>query len=344
MACVLAATGYKSAATRRSTGEASTEQDMRASDLPVRVALVFFCLTCSRDSVLAQSDGTSRAGTADVEGAMPSNPADVESPDPRRAGDPGLPGTIGPIAWGVIGLRGYAMGQQMAPNGEEFNPLFSLDTALNLWLWRDEGVYLFSDTRFWGQKAAPGITNSSQGAFDFSKREFDLDVGVAWNYYGNLEGRAFAYSFNNLNRGTSETHPSGYADGVGIEQRWYIGGSYPDLGLPGFDVTRANFVSLGYYPTKDMIDLDGNVFKPGFFARAYLTYDVIDSRLYVYSDTQFIATRSFLAKIFDEDAGIALRPFQRIQNVEFRLGSENRWDPQSRELDTSVYVAVRFVF
>jgi hypothetical protein len=251
---------------------------------------------------------------------------------------------VGPIAWGVVGLRGYAFGQQMAPNGQEFDPLFSLDTDLNLWLWRERGIYLFTDTRFWGQKAAPGVTNASQGAFDFSKREFDLNLGAAWNYYGNLEARAFGYSFNNLNRGTSETHPSGYADGVGLEQRWYVGGSYPELGLPGFDVTRANFLSVGYYPTKEMIDLDGNGFKPGLFARAYLTCDLFDSRCYLYSDTQFLATSSLLPKILDEDTGIAVRPFQRLQSLEFRLGSENRWDPQVHEVDTSLYLAVRFVF
>jgi hypothetical protein len=251
---------------------------------------------------------------------------------------------VGPLAWGVVGLRGYAFGQQVAPNGLEFSPLFSLDLNLNLWLCRDAGVYLFSEARFWGQKASPGVTNASQGVFDFSKREFDLDSGLAWNYYGNLEARGFAYSFNNLNRGTSQTHPSGYTDGVGLEQRWYVGGTYPDLGLPGFDVTRASFLSAGYYPTKDLIDLDGNAFKPGPFARAYLTYDVITARCYLYSDTQFTATRSLLPKLFDEDFGIAVRPVLRMEGLEFRLGSENRYDPQAHELETSLYLAVRFVY
>src|SRR5262249_29422375 len=163
----------------------------------------------------------------------------------------------------------------VAPNGLEFKPLFALDVNLNLWLWREQRVYLFSDTRFWGQKPAPGITNASQGAFDFSKREFDFDLGVAWNYYGTLEARTFAYSFNNLNRGTSEARPSGFNDGVGLENRWYVGGTYADLGQPGFDVARASFLSLGYYPTKDMTDLDGTLFKPGPFARAYLVGELL---------------------------------------------------------------------
>jgi hypothetical protein len=74
------------------------------------------------------------------------------------------------------------------------------------------GLYLFSDGRFWGQKASPGVTNASQGVFDFSKRELDPDGGLAWNYLGPWQARAFAYSFNNLNRdrtakaGASDRH------------------------------------------------------------------------------------------------------------------------------------------
>ena len=32
----------------------------------------------------------------------------------------------------------------------------------------------------------------------------DLDIGGAWNYWGNLEVRGFAYSLNNLNRGKTK--------------------------------------------------------------------------------------------------------------------------------------------
>jgi hypothetical protein len=246
---------------------------------------------------------------------------------------------------GVLGLRGYVFGQQVAPNGLEFNPLFSLDLGLNIWLWREERLYAFADTRFWGQKAGPGVTNPSQGVFDFSKREFDLDLGIAWNYCGMLEARAFAYSFNNLNRGSSVAFPSGYADGVGLENRLYFGGSYADLGLPGFDVLRANFVSLGYYPTKDMVDDAGNDFQPGPFARAYVTVDLISSgRWYLYLDTQLIGTRAFAAKLLQIDGGTAVRPFCRVPFLEFRLGSEDRYDLQYRETETSAYLAVRVTF
>jgi hypothetical protein len=244
----------------------------------------------------------------------------------------------------VAGLRGYAYGDQVTPNGLEYNPLFSLDVNLNLWLWREHGLYAFGDTRFWGQKAAPGVTNPSQGAFDFSKREFDLDAGAAWNYYGSLEARAFAYSANNLNRGDSSARPSGYNDGVGLENRWYVGGSYPELGLPGFDVTRANFLSAGYYPTKDVTDAEGKAFKPGPFARAYLTQDLVAGRWYVYADVKFIGTQSWTPKLLFLDAGTAVRPFGRAPHVEFRLGSENLYDLRREELETGLYGSVQVIF
>jgi hypothetical protein len=255
------------------------------------------------------------------------------------------PSRVGSLVWGVLGIRGYAFGQQVAPNGLEFNPLFSLDVDLNIWLWRQERLYAFADTRFWGQKAGLGVTNPSQGIFDFSKREFDLDLGVAWNYSGAFEARALAYSFNNLNRGSSAAFPSGYADGVGLENRFYFGGSYADLGLPGFDVSRANFVSLGYYPTKDMVDCAGNDFRPGPFGRAYVTVDLVDSgRGYFYLDTQLIGTRAFAAKLLQIDGGMAIRPFCGAPFLEFRIGSEDRYDLQYRETETSVYLAVRIAF
>lgn len=278
--------------------------------------------------------------TAAVAGgeAVPVDRSDSFAPAAAGAGPPG------PIVWGLSGVRGYAFGQQVAPNGLEFSPLFTLDLNLNAWLWREQCLYLFCDTRFWGQKAAPGITNPSQGVFDFSKREFDLDLGLAWNYYDNLEARFFAYSFNNLNRGSSSTQPSGYNDGVGLEQRWYVGGTYPELGSEGFDVARATFLSAGFYPTKDMVDADGNVFKPGPFARAYLTLDLIDERWYLFVDAQAIAKQSLVVKILYADAGTAFRPFTRAHHVEFRIGSENKYDPQAHELETNFYGAVRLIF
>jgi hypothetical protein len=250
-----------------------------------------------------------------------------------------------PSAWGIAGIRLYPEGERTGPNGVEYNQLFALDLDLNLWLRQKQGVYLFAESSFWGQKPGAGITNPSQGSFDFSKREFDYDLGLAWNFYGPLEARAFAYSFNNLNRGDSATRPTGFNDGVGLEGRYYLpGGSYSRLGTPDFDLARATFVSAGYFPTKDVVDTTGLLFKPGPFVRAYLTWDLYKEMCYLFLDAQVIGERDFTLKLFDSDVGVAVRPFEFLPRLEFRAGVENAWDLQAGDVQTSVYGACRFLF
>jgi len=244
----------------------------------------------------------------------------------------------------LAGLRGFVFGEEVAANGLEFNQLFALDLNFNLMLWREQKVYLFVETTFWGQKPSPGITNSNQGVFDFSKREIDYNMGVAWNYSGALEARVFGYSFNNLNRGTSKSRPSGYDDGIGLENRYYLGATYADLGTAAFDVARASFLSLGYYPTKDMIGLNGDPFNPGLMARAYVTLDLFSDRYYLYLDVELIARRPITPKLFHLDGGVALRPFDASPRLEFRLGSEYNYDLQIGDLETSLYLSLRYVF
>jgi hypothetical protein len=278
-----------------------------------------------------------------AEGPVTAEPApDAASPDPDSTRDGAW--ASAPPLWGVLGGRGYALGDHVASNGQEFKQLFSLDLDVNVWLWQREGLYLFFDGRFWGQKAAPGITNPSQGAFDFSKREFDFSLGTAWNYSGNWEARAFGYSFNNLNRGTSQVAPTGFNDGVGLENRYYLGPAYAALGTPSFDQARAGFVSLGYFPTKDMVDGDGVQFKPGPFARAYVTCDLYGAVAYVYADGQVVAERSCLPKLLTVDVGVAVRPFARVPRLEIRLGTEDTWDLQNREAETGLYGGLRYVY
>jgi hypothetical protein len=250
----------------------------------------------------------------------------------------------GPPAWGIVSFRGFPYAEQIAPNGLEYRALFALDLDFNLWLWQSRGIYLFTDSTFWAQKATPGITNSAQGPFDFSKRELDFNVGLAWNYFARLEGRVFAYSFSNLNRGLSETAPTGYADGVGLENRLYLSSVYDNLGTTTFDVARASFISLGFYPSKNLVDADGNRFTPGPFARAYLTYDLAGPQWYLFADTQLVGNRSVSIETIKVDAGLAARPFQRTPRLEFRIGSGNNIDPHGREWATSVYGAIRFNF
>lgn len=298
-----------------------------------------------QDDATAASEQSPPAALGEVEVPTVTGPPAPPPPDPIAASQrPTLLPSSGQLVWGLAGMRGYGTGSFAAPNGVDFNPLFSLDFNFNLWLCPKAGVYAFSETRFWGQKAAPGITNPSQGSFDFSKREFDLDLGVAWNYAGPFEARAFVYSMSNLNRGTDLARPKGFKDGTGLENRWYIGGTYADLGLPGFDVARATFLSVGFYPSKEMVDTSGIGFKPGPFARAYLTYDLFGSDCYLYADVQAIATKAFDPKLLLCDEGIAIRPFADYPRIEFRAGSEGRFDFGFRELNLTFYGAVRVIY
>jgi hypothetical protein len=268
-------------------------------------------------------------------------------PEPFAA-KPLPPGSVAadPVSsvWGIVDFRGYPYGQTIGSNGEEYHQLFSLNLNFNIWLWRSKRLYAYSDTSFWGQKAAPGITNPTQGAFDFSKREFDFTGGVAWNYYSNWEFRAFAYSFNNLNRGDSLTSPQGFNDGVALENRYYLNPTYADLGTPAFDKARATFLSFGYYPSKSMIDGKGVEFHPGAFLRAYLIYELYGPKCYLFTDDTFLTNNSLRPALFTTDTGIAYRPFDRLPRLEFRLGSQDTIDLLNNDAETSAYVALRWIF
>ena len=274
-------------------------------------------------------------------------PSPVPAPPPPTW----TPDDIGPeqplpwqTAWGLVGLRAIPAGPKVAPNGEEYHPNFSMDLDLNFWVWRSQGFYLFADGRLWGEKGESGVTNGRDGSVGTSKREFDLSGGLAWNYVGPWEARAFGYTYNNLNRGASTITPYGFNDGFGLENRYYLSPEYAKLGQAGFDVARATFVSLGYYPSKDMVGNDGQAFKPGLLLRAYLTYDLWDWPVYLFGDATYISERSLQPKLFLFDVGIAARPFTSWQQWEFRLGVESTADFQVRDVENLWYASLRFVF
>jgi hypothetical protein len=246
--------------------------------------------------------------------------------------------------WGLVGLRGIPAGPKIAPDGNEYHPNFSIDLDFNFWVWREQGIYLFSDARFWGERSENGVTNGNDGFWGTSKREFDISGGAAWNYAGFWEFRASGYSLNNLNRGKSQVTPNGFADGALVENRYYLSQEYAGLGQTGYDVARADFVSLGYYPTKEMVGNDGQVFRPGLFLRAYLTYDLWETKCYAFADTTFIAEESFRARLLVFDLGLALRPFSACPQCEFRGGAESTADLQARDEFSLWYLSIRYIF
>jgi hypothetical protein len=272
-------------------------------------------------------------------------------PAPNSTGPGGSPVEASPAqttgwesVWGLVGLNVIPDGRRIGPNGQEYHPNFSMDLDIDLWLWRSQGLYLFADATLWGEKGEYGVTNGNDGFFATSKREFDLSGGLAWNYAGHWEARVFGYTDNNLNRGTDLVSPVGFTDGFGLENRYYLGPEYDKLGQPGFDVAKASFLSVGYYPTKVMVGNDGQTFEPGPMLRAYLTQDLWDWPVYLFGDATFIAERSFQPKLLLIDVGVAVRPFPGCLQWEFRLGVDNTADLQERDVDSYLYASFRFIF
>jgi hypothetical protein len=239
------------------------------------------------------------------------------------------------VVWGIAEMNGY-LGQRMAPNGFLYHPDYGVNLDFNIWMWPDKGLYLYDESLFW-----MGTTHG----LNFTKRELDLNVGVAWHFYGRLEARVFGYSNNNLNRGINPEQSAGYNDGFGIESRFYLNPIYNSLGTSDYDQAKANFVSLGYFPTKTLTGADGLQFHPALFARAYLTWDVLGQCCYVYADTTFITEREpFKAKLLNTDIGAALRPFQHVPRLEFRAGCLDVWDLQVGNARPVAYMSIRYVF
>ena len=86
------------------------------------------------------------------------------------------------------------------------------------------------------------------------------------------------------------------------------------------------------------------MFHPGLTARAYLTCDIPMFRSYLYFDGQYFADNSFLARLLKYDAGVAIRPCESLQNLEFRIGGAGVYDVQFRYDRSIGYLAVRLQF
>jgi hypothetical protein len=239
------------------------------------------------------------------------------------------------MVWGIAEMDGY-YGRRMAPNGFLYHPDYGVNLDFNIWVWPSKGLYLYDESLFW--------MGTSHG-LNFTKRELDLNVGVAWNCYGQWEGRFFGYANNNLNRGVSPQQSAGYNDGFGIEARYYLNPIYDTLGASDYDKAKATFVGIGYLPTKTLTGADGLQFHPLVFARAYLTWDVVKDCCYIYADTTFVTERNpFNAKLLNTDVGAALRPFRQVPRLEFRAGCLDVWDMQVGNARPVGYMSIRYIF
>ncbi|HEX7516657.1 MAG TPA: hypothetical protein VF345_05160 [Chthoniobacterales bacterium] len=240
-----------------------------------------------------------------------------------------------PDVCGYLGVQGYAPGERMAPNGVVFDPRFRSDFNLNLSLLPRKKLYVFLETEFWMQRSSPATTDNNQVVYNFSKREFDINTGFAWNIFDRLELRVSADALNNLNRGNSRTEASGNTDGGQFEARYYFGPASI------YDVGQLNFVGIGYNPSHNLIGGDGLEFRAGMFAQAYATYSIPALRSYLYGHATLIEQEYGNLRLVTFDAGIATRPFSRVQDLEFRLGNELTADIQAGTTRDLIYGALR---
>jgi hypothetical protein len=238
-----------------------------------------------------------------------------------------------PQVWGEVGVTGYLASSHMAPNGVPFAPLFSIPSDLNLGLLPQKKLYLFWDGDFWAQHSAPG-------SVDFSKREMDSNLGLAWNYFGSWELRGSVYALNNLNRGDSPAVPTGGKEGVILENRYNFASPDP------YDVGRSSYLGLGYIPTENLVGGNGASFRPGPFARAYLARDLPIRwvRTYLYAGIEVIAEHTALPRLLDSDVGLAVRPIAHWQNLELRLGDDVIQDIVASTTRNMIYASIRFDF
>src|SRR3954470_5774615 len=245
-----------------------------------------------------------------------------------------------PDIWGDLGVRGYATGDRVAPNGVEFEPLFDVKLDLNIGLLPQKKLYLVLGADFWGQRAAPGVTNSNYGDYDFSKREYDISLGVAWNVFDRFELRGSLFTSDNLNRGRSETVAADYENGGVLEARYYLGRNTAH----NYDTGRLSFVSLGYYPGVNLIGGDGRQFRAGLFAEAYLALDIPILRSYIFLDARATAQDAVDVRLFTIDGGIGIRPIPALPNLELRFGDAFNADINDDITHNLVYGEVRAYF
>ena len=206
-------------------------------------------------------------------------------------------------AWGNASFGMYPSGKTVAPNGLIYDPLTRIHLDLNI---GSPSFYFFTKNTFLTEKPNPGVTtNKNQGQFDFTKREFDIDLGIAFRPFQdqNIEIRLRTVAFNNLNRGAYTNKPTGFKDGSAVEGRYYLTGETVD-----------GYIIGGYYLGKELVEPDGTPYKPGAFLGTQLNYDISAEakRLYAFGELTFIRYNGLL------ETGLAWRPFTRRPNVEVR--------------------------
>lgn len=209
--------------------------------------------------------------------------------------------------WGDVGAGAYVgRSYKVAPNGLTYKPMFRLVADLNI---GSEDWYVFAKSAYYAEKPQPGVTtNKHQGQFDFTKRQYDFDVGMAFALAAQTEIRLWTYSQSNINRGNDLNKPYGFKDGAVLALR-------RDSDIVDY---RVRFEG-GYYITKELADNAGNSYEPGFFGEATLTLP------FVAGIHGLAGGRAVLAK----ESG--------VRQFDSRLGLQRHWAGTGGQTDVGLY-------
>lgn len=204
--------------------------------------------------------------------------------------------------WGDVGMGIYPTnGEKVAPNGLVYQPMFRLVADINI---GSSDSYLFANSAYYTEKPDPGVTtNKTQGSFDFTKRQYDFNIGYAWGLSDNTEVRFWLYSMSNINRGTDLHKPYGFKDGFVGSMRYYLQDSAITQG----------YLEAGYYFTKELVDTNGNGYAPSVFANGNISH-LLGMGVHGYGSAQLMTERNSGLKELDTQMGVYYRFGQHARN------------------------------
>ncbi len=201
----------------------------------------------------------------------------------------------GDAMWGNVGFGLYPISsEKVAPNGLVYQPMFRLIGDVNV---GSRDLYLFATSAYYTEKPKPGeTTNKSQGSFDFTKRQYDFNIGGAFATGENAEMRFWAYSQSNINRGLDLNKPSGYKDGFAGSLRYYFAD----------EVVTHGYIGAGYYFTKELVDTNGQAYTPSFFTELNFS-SALGAGFHAYSQVILQGGRSEGIKEIDTQVGVTYK-------------------------------------
>lgn len=233
--------------------------------------------------------------------------------------------------WGDVGMGFYPTdSEKVAPNGLVYEPMFRLVAEINV---GSADSYLFASSAYYTEKPDPGVTtNKSQGSFDFTKRQYDFNLGYAWGVTHNTEVRFWLYSLSNINRGRDLDKPFGFKDGFVGSMRYYLNDSALTQG----------YLESGYYFTKELVDTNGKGYAPSVFVNGNVSH-LLGMGIHGYGNAQLMTERHTGIKEINTQVGVYYPFGLRARNTSM-LYLENDFGEQGLPERRRLLIEFRRVF